>query len=644
MTQAVYSLRLSKAARKCRLFLYVLLSCALTGWGIFLMFDVLRANEVTILEGLLLFLFSLNFAWISFAFWNAIMGFTLNLLKRDPFTLKKQALLPPDSSPITTRTAVVMPVYNEDTKRITAGFEATLRDLVSTGEIANFDFFMLSDTTKAPIAQAELEAWQALQERLGPDLAKRCFYRRREKNVRRKVGNLDDFLTRWGKHYEHMIVLDADSVMTGECLLTLVRTMQANPQAGLVQTVPIPVRQETFFGRFVQFAAVLYSPMLATGLAFWQTDTANYWGHNAIVRVRAFMETCGLPTLPGKAPFGGDILSHDFVEAAFLRRGGWSTYLLPQLDGSYEEVPSNLLEYAKRDRRWVEGNIQHLALLDTKGLKFISRMHFAMGAFAYLSSPLWLIMLGLGSVDAVLRAVTQNVFFGVGYQLFPNWPIAKPATVHLMLIITAILLLLPKLLAIIITLRDRRQQFGGAIKLVLGAIVETLFAILVAPVTMTFHAYFVLTVFLGQKVTWDAQAREGLLVPWGEAFKRTLFSSLAALIWGAVTFYFSPLFFYWLLPILVGLVLAAPAVRYSSSLEGGKRLRRWGIFLVPSEVNEVPALRCLEEVEAVIAADTTRREQAPTPALPSEIHEEMPVQTIERFFRKKKVVQSALQH
>jgi membrane glycosyltransferase len=644
MTEAVYSLRLSGASRKWRLFVYLVLSCLLTGYGIYLMFDVLRSNDLTILEGLLLILFSLNFAWISFAFWNAILGFTLNLLKRDPITLKKQALLPPDTAPITTRTAVVMPVYNEDTKRITAGFEATLRDIVSTGEADLFDFFMLSDTTKAPIAQAELEAWQALLTRLGPQLAARCFYRRREKNVRRKVGNLDDFLTRWGSHYEHMIVLDADSVMTGACLLTLVRTMQANPEAGLVQTVPIPVRQDTFFGRFVQFAAVLYSPMLATGLAFWQTNTANYWGHNAIIRVKAFMQTCGLPTLPGKAPFGGDILSHDFVEAAFLRRGGWSTYLLPQLEGSYEEVPSNLLEYAKRDRRWVEGNIQHLALLDTKGLKLISRMHFAMGAFAYLSSPLWLIMLGLGSIDAVTRAITQNVFFGVGYQLFPNWPIAKPQTVHLMLIITAVLLLLPKLLAIIITMRDRRQQFGGAIRLVLGALLETLFAILVAPITMTFHAYFVLTVFLGQKVTWDAQAREGLLVPWGEAFKRTIFSSFSALIWGAVTFYFSPLFFYWLLPILIGLVLAAPAVRYSSSLEGGKRMRRWGLFLVPSEVNEVPALRLLEEVEAQILVDTQSHAGAPVPALPAEIHEEMPVQTIERHLRKQKVVQATLQH
>src|SRR5690606_31007117 len=154
----------------------------------------------------------------------------------------------------------------------------------------------------------------------------------------------------WGAYYDFMIVLDADSIMTGDAMSRLVRAMQANPAAGIIQTVPIPVRQTTFFGRFVQFASTLYSPMLATGLCFWQTDTVNFWGHNAILRVHAFMAHCGLPALPGKPPLGGEILSHDFVEAALIRRGGWSAYLLPDLGGSYEEVPGNALDYAKRDR------------------------------------------------------------------------------------------------------------------------------------------------------------------------------------------------------------------------------------------------------------------------------------------------------
>src|SRR5690606_7680262 len=190
-------------------------------------------------------------------------GFILQMLCIDPLTLRSTRKLIADTSPVRTRTAVVMPVYNEDTHRVIAGFEATLRSLEQTGEIAHFDFFLLSDTTNLTIAQAERDAWQAFQVRLG-DLGKQAFYRRREKNTGRKVGNISDFCQRWGANYEHMIVLDADSIMTGDCMLKMVRAMQANPRTGLIQTIPIPVRQTTFFGRFVQFAAVLYSPMLAT--------------------------------------------------------------------------------------------------------------------------------------------------------------------------------------------------------------------------------------------------------------------------------------------------------------------------------------------------------------------------------------------
>jgi membrane glycosyltransferase len=282
-----------KSARR---YAFTLLSFATTAAGVYTMFDILRANDLTTLEGVLLGLFSITFCWIAMSFWSGLFGFILQMLRIDPLSLKR--IKTADTSAITTRTAVVMPVYNEDTHRVIAGFEATLRSLDKTGELAHFDFYLLSDTTKLDIAQAERDAWQQLQERLG-DLGKQCFYRRREKNIARKVGNLSEFCQRWGSNYEHMIVLDADSVMTGGSLLSLVRAMQANPRAGLIQTVPIPVRQTTFFGRFVQFAAVLYSPMLATGLAFWQTDAANYWGHNAIIRLRAFMDHCGLPSLPG---------------------------------------------------------------------------------------------------------------------------------------------------------------------------------------------------------------------------------------------------------------------------------------------------------------------------------------------------------
>ena len=604
---------------------FLLLVIATTATGVGIMFNILAANSITPLEAVLLFLFSITFGWITTAFWSALCGFILQMRQLDPFTLQRMNTERYCNQPITTRTAIVMPVYNEETHRVISGFESTFNSLVATGEIAHFDFYLLSDTTDPDVAQQELNAWQLLQHRLG-DLGRHTFYRRREKNIGRKVGNLGDFCQRWGSKYTHMIVLDADSIMTGDCLLQMTRAMQANPRAGLIQTVPIPVRQTTFFGRFVQFAAVLYSPMLATGLAFWQTNAANYWGHNAIIRVRPFMDYCGLPTLPGKAPFGGDILSHDFVEAAMLRRAGWDVFLLADLEGSYEEVPCNIIDYAKRDRRWVQGNIQHLGLLDIAGLHPVSRLHFLLGAVAYISSLIWLAMLALSTADAVIRAINSNVYFTEAYQLFPNWPIAKTGLIIALISLTITLLLLPKVMGIVVAITHRNRAFGGTWSIIKGTFIETLFAILIAPIMMAFHAYFVVSVILGFKVNWDAQEREGRLLPWGEAIARTSRTTLVAIAWGVVTFIYAPIFFWWLMPILTGLVLSAPIVRYSSSLYLGELMRRKHIFLCPSETEDDPVLRDMQQL--LVQKISPLPTPATAPALPPDKWAEMREQNL----------------
>ncbi len=621
---------LSLPYKSLRRWLFSILSLISSALGVYMMYEILSANELTALETVILMLFALSFSWLAISFWSGFIGFVLQLFRIDPLSLTRQKKLAAELLPITTRTAVVMPVYNEDTHRIIAGFEATLRSLEKTGEFSNFDFFMLSDTTKLDIAQAERDAWQQLTERLG-DLSKQVFYRRREKNIGRKVGNLAEFCQRWGSNYEQMIVLDADSVMTGECLLTLVRQMQANPRVGLIQTVPIPVRQTTFFGRFVQFAAVLYSPMLATGLAFWQTDAANYWGHNAIIRLRAFIDHCGLPSLGGRAPFGGDILSHDFVEAAMLRRANWDVILLADLEGSYEEVPCNIIDYATRDRRWVQGNIQHLGILDLPGLHPISRCHFFFGALAYITSLIWLLMLVLSTADAVVRALNSNVYFTEIYQLYPDWPIAKTELIIGLILLTTVLLMGPKMMGVLITLIHRRKAFGGARAIIKGALVETLFAVLIAPVMMAFHAYFVISVLLGFKVSWEAQDREGRLLTWGEAFARTSKLTVIALIWGFMTFKYATVFFWWLIPVLVGLILAAPLVRYSSSLDWGNNCRRHKIFLCPSETQQDSAL---SQLDHLLAQDYPKlQEPAPIPPLPDNNWVDMPHPPLENFVK-----------
>lgn len=619
-----------------RVWLFAIAAIGLSGYGISIMFEILNSNGMTLLEYALLALFSITFAWIVTAFCSGCIGFILQLFRIDPLTLRRIKPISINNEALSQqKTAVVMPIYNEDTHRVIAGFEVSLQSLKATGQLKHFDFYLLSDTQDATIASNELSAWHALCERLG-DTAKQVFYRRREDNKHRKVGNLTDFCERWGSQYEHMIVLDADSVMTGQCMLELTTSMLNNPQAGLIQTIPIPVRQDTFFGRFLQFASILYSPMLATGSAFWQTDKANYWGHNAIIRVSAFIDCCGLPTLKGKAPFGGEILSHDFVEASLLHSENWDVLLLADIEGSYEEVPSNILDYAVRDRRWVQGNIQHLGLLSSAKLKLMSKLHFLLGATAYISSLIWLSMLALSTIDAVTRALNSDVYFNRAYQLFPTWQIAKTDLIDSLLYLTIIILLLPKLMGVIVTLVHRKKRFGGALKLILGSVIETIFAIIVAPLMMVFHAYFVVCVFLGKKVKWDAQPREGRMVPWKEAFGYTLFSSLVAIVWGSVAYYFTPVFFWWLSPILLGLILAAPIVRYSSSIKLGIKLRQWGIFLCPSEVDDDATLAALKVHLKEIAVPPVGRYSTATPLLPLEHKVTMPIQNFSSESHRKK--------
>lgn len=602
---------------------------ATTAWGVSLMLDILSVNGMTALELGILVLFAITFAWISIAFWTAVAGFVLQLLGRDPLSLAPRPVRWNSATALSTRTAIVMPVYNEDTARVLAGFEATYRDLQSTGQGASFDFYLLSDTNNPAIAAIEQDAWRALHRRLNGD--SRAYYRRRARNEGRKAGNIADFCCRWGGYYDCMVVLDADSIMTGQTLVRMALAMQSNPTAGIIQTVPIPVRQETLFGRFSQFAASLYSPMLATGQSFWQAGVANYWGHNAILRVQAFTDHCGLPELPGRPPLGGEILSHDFVEAALVRRGGWDVYLVPDLEGSFEEMPGNVLDYAKRDRRWSEGNLQHMRLLSAHGLHPLNRLHFLLGAFAYACSFFWLLMLGLGTVDAVGRALTAHEFFHSGNQLFPTWPVARVREMFLLLGIVIAMLVLPKVMGVLLCLIQprRRRSFGGGPRVISSACLELAFSVLLAPVTMSFHAYFVACILCGRRVTWDPQARDSRALPWKEVLRSTWVASLGGLAWALGTWWVAPIFFWALTPVLVGLILAPPLVSVSSRPGPGRRLRRSGIFLTAQETDPP---RVLSEVESLLQEplpSAPRGDADLDLALPPDLPGSMPVQRLD---------------
>ena len=562
-----------------------------SGLGTSLMLRIVGSGGIHALEVAIILLFACTFGWTSVAFWTGLFGFGLQLFRRDPLTLARIRSPAPlgrpeqrTEEPLASRTAIVMPVCNEDSARVIGGLRAVIRSVARTGQGDGFDAFLLSDSTDPEISREEEVVWKRWMERSVPGFG-RCVYRRRETNQGRKVGNIADFCERWGADYDFMVVLDADSLMTGSTLVALVRRMETTPDAGVIQTVPIPARQVTLFGRMLQFAAALQAPLLAAGQSFWQADAANYWGHNAILRVRPFMEHARLPVLPGRPPLGGEILSHDFVEAALLRRAGWKAYLHPSLDGSFEGLPGNIPDYATRDRRWAQGSLQHLRLLATTGLHPVSRSHFLFGALGYVSSLLWLLMLVAGTVYVIFPESGSEKLWTEGSLRISTWISLDGAAPISLLAITAVLLLLPKCLALWLTLARRRSSFGGAGRLLGGFVLEASFSVLVAPLMMMYHSRFVASILAGRNVPWDAQEREGRVVSWAAAWRSAGWITWVGIAWAGLTLYHSAAFFLWLVPIFLGLVASAPLIRFTSRPDWGGRARRHGLFLVPSETH-----------------------------------------------------------
>ena len=560
-----------------------------------LLVTVFHTGGLSPMELLLLLLYTILFSWICISFWTAFMGFFVILFGRDRWAISRQPAAPsPDSAAPLARTAILMPIYNEDSERVFAGLRAIHRSLAQTGQLDGFDFFVLSDTRDPDVWVEEELRWQDMVRAL--DGKGRIFYRNRPENTSRKSGNLEDFCTRWGGHYRYMIVLDADSIMKGETLVTMVRLMERHPGVALIQTPPVPVNRESLFARILQFASSIYGRMFTAGLNYWQLGESNYWGHNAIVRIRPFLDHCGLPKLPGREPFGGEILSHDFVEAALLRRAGWEVWLAYDLDGSYEELPPTLIDYAKRDRRWCQGNLQHLRLALSRGFNALSRLHFAMGVMSYAASPLWLLFLIATGVEAFIQTQREPVYF-FGENWMPVWPVSFAVEMTTVLLVTLTMLFLPKLLALLLLLKDGKllRAYGGLLGATASVVLETLFSVLTAPVLMLFQTKFVLAILMRRAVGWPPQQRGDHMTGFREAALTHGIHTLIGLVAGVLSYRYVPAFFWWFTPVLAGLVLSIPVSMLSSSMALGRGSRELGLFLTPEETDPPAVLRYLAE-------------------------------------------------
>ncbi|MBB4284977.1 membrane glycosyltransferase [Roseospira goensis] len=564
--------------------------------------QVLAANGLSALHVALIVVFVPLAAWLAQSFCTLTAGALLIAWHR----VRGRRAGPPDAAaraagldPALPRVALVMPVYNEDTARVFAGVAAMRDDLARLGVSERFDVFVLSDTTDPDLWLAEIEAWSRERGR-APGLP-RLYYRRRLDNARRKTGNIAEFVERWGGGYGAMVTLDADSILEAVTIWHLTRRLDADPRVALIQAPPKLVRGRTAFARLLQFAGDVYGPLGAAGTAFWAGGEGNYWGHNAIIRLGAFARCCGLPTLPGRAPLGGEILSHDFVEAALLRRAGWRVEMAWDLAGSCEEAPPTLTDFMVRDRRWCQGNLQHGRILFARRLHWVSRLHLMTGIMGYLTSPLWLVFLLLAGLQAWTLTVAEPVYFQGGTP-WPTWPISREDEAAVLLAAMMGLLFLPKLWGLGLALADRRgcRLRGGRARLVAGVVVETVLSALIAPVMMIRHTRFVVAILTGSPVGWTAQRRRAGRVTLRDALRANVDVMVIGVGASVAVLMHAPSLGWWLLPVLAGLV-GSPLLTVMLDNGGDDGLRRWGLLTIPEERRPPPVVRMVDAHEAVLA-------------------------------------------
>ncbi len=520
-----------------------------------------------------LVLFSVLSAWVVTGFVTALMGFWV-MLRGDRHTLRAASVrhhaMNPDA-----RTAVIMPICHEDVSTVFAGLRATAESLAATGEARHFDLFVLSDSADPATVRAERAAWEELRAALngadGRPLVE-VYYRRRTRRTHRKAGNVADFCRRWGRDYRYMVVLDADSVMSGRCLVDMVKLMEAHPDAGIIQTATQAVGHDTLHARAQQFASRVTGRLFTLGMQYWQLGESHYWGHNAILRVEPFMKHCALAPIAGRGGLSGSILSHDFVEAALMRRAGYRVWLVADLQGSYEQQPPDLISELQRDRRWCQGNLQNARLMAEPGIHRVHRGMFAIGAMSYLSAPLWLAFLACGV--ALWLTDTGSA---------PAWQ-AVPAELRSLWAFTLCLLFLPRVLGVMgVFLRGEVRNFGGAPTLLASAALETVQAMLLAPVRMLAHSLFVVVALTGWKLEWKSPPREAAGVAWRDAAAQLGPMSLGMAAVVSALALVNPAALWWIAPVAVPVLLAVPMAVATSHVDLGGWMRGRGFLLIPEE-------------------------------------------------------------
>lgn len=534
---------------------------------------VLDGGGWTPIDVLIMVCVVLSAPWTVLASWNAIIGLGLTLAYRDP----TKVVAPfwsnsPAREPVTSRCALLMTIRNEDPDRTFARLEAIRGSLDQTGQGKAFDVFVLSDTDNPAIAEREEQLFADKHQFLAGTGG--AFYRRRSARTGFKAGNVWEFVETRGGNYDLMIPLDADSLMSGSTILRMVSTMERHPEIGILQSLVVGAPTDSGFARIFQFGMRQGMRAFTLGSAWWQQDCGPFWGHNAAIRVNAFAKHCALPVLPGSAPLGGHLLSHDQIEAVLMRRGGYEVRVIPEETESWEENPVTMLDYMQRDQRWCNGNMQYWQLLGMPGLPAVSRFQIAQAILMYIAPVAWMLMMTLAAVKAVTESAEEF----------------DPALAIGLYVSMFVLSLMPKIVgAIQISIEPNGvAKLGGPLRFTAGLLVEFLFSLLMAPVVAFRISVFMVGLLFGARISWNGQNRDAYRLSWGDAARANWPQTLFGLALTAVFAVYAPQALPWAAPVLCGLLLAVPFAVFTASPQFGEWMRRNGIARTPEEA-QAPA-------------------------------------------------------
>ena len=548
----------------------------------------LAADGLDMLDFVLLALFLVTLPWTVIGFWNAAIGFLILRFAADPVAVVTPAATRvTGAEPITASVALIVCIRNEDPGRVIRNLTPMLEGLAGVGE--QFHLYVLSDTGASPPARAAAEAasFAALTAQWNGRLA--VTYRRRDDNAGFKAGNIRDFCLRWGGDHDFAVTLDADSFIPASAVLRMVRIMQASPEIGILQGLVVGMPSTSAFARIFQFGMRLAMWSYTTGSAWWQADCGPHWGHNSVLRLKAFTAHCHIPPRPDGGALGGHIMSHDQIEAVLMRRAGYEVRVLPEAHLGWEENPPTLIEFIRRDIRWCQGNMQYWHFLALPGLKFVSRYQLAFAILMFLGSPAWMGLLVLGTYG-VVRAERPAAFLDPGIGL-------------VVLVMILVMWFAPKIATVIdIMMRPAaRKAYGGGLRFLVNVLAETVFFLMLSPIMWFAHTVFLVRLAFGAGVGWGGQTRDDHSVPLANALARLWGQTAlggACLLALAMA---APAAIPVALLIAGGLAFAVPLCVLTANRVVGAALLRTGIGRLPEEIAAsplddlaLPALKALQ--------------------------------------------------